>query len=232
MIEIPQEKKIRPFVKALGKRESNVVLNKNWPENGTLSFQNVTMRYRNGLPLALSGLSFSLKSGQRCGIVGRTGAGKSSIAVALFRLAEIESGSIVLDGVDLSNLDLSDVRGRKNGMCIIPQDPILFAGTLRECLDPFNECEDQDVYDALCCVRISRASERGHEVLMDRVEEGGCNYSVGERQLICLARAILANPKILVLDEATASVDSETDVFIQHMLRTKFCGTTLLTIAP
>jgi len=201
-----------------------------WPKEGALSFDNVHMRYRKNLPLALEGLSFELKPGMKCGVVGRTGAGKSTITTALFRLVEIEKGKITLDGIDLSKLGLSDIRGRKRGMAIIPQDPVLFAGTLRELLDPFGESQDKDIFDALVSVRIARPNE-GFGVLDNIVEEGGSNYSVGERQLLCLARAILSEPKLLVLDEATASVDGETDIFLQKMLRSKFEGCTLLTIA-
>lgn len=223
MTEIPEEQDVAT--------DKTIQLRSNWPSSGVLQFDNVTMRYRPGLPLSLDGLSFSLKSGQRCGIVGRTGAGKSTIAVALFRLAEIESGTITLDDVDLSKIGLADVRGRKNGMYIIPQDPVLCSGTLRKCLDPFNGSTDDQVLDALQAVRVADALSRGLAALSDFVEEGGCNFSAGERQLLCLARAMLAKPQVLVLDEATSSVDGETDTFIQRMLRTRFQGVTLLTVA-
>ena len=237
MLDLPQEEDSYrtghaiPAGDGSDKSSKGLKLQKGWPESGELTFKNVSLRYRPGLPLALDGVSFHLKSGKRCGVVGRTGSGKSTITVALFRLTEIESGRITLDGVDLSKIPLAEVRGRKNGMTIIMQDPVLFAGTLRECLDPFGESTDEEILEALIAVRVGNAANRGLIALDDCVEDGGDNYSLGERQLLCLGRAILAQPRILILDEATASVDGETDAFIQKMLRTRFQGTTLLTIA-
>jgi len=196
-----------------------------WPKEGVLEFKDVSLRYREGLPLVLNNLSFKIPAGKTCGVVGRTGTGKSSLAVALFRLVEIESGHILLDGIDLGKLGLSDVRGR--GMAIIPQDPFLAGATIRDCLDPFGQHGDAEIMDALSSVRLGD----DESMMYMPLEEGGSNFSVGECQLLNLARSLLSQPKLLFLDEATASIDGETDTFIQKMLRTRFSNTTIITIA-
>jgi len=211
--------------------DPSVGLDPDWPTRGDLAFENVCLRYRKDLPLALDSVSFKLGSGTRCGVVGRTGAGKSSLAAALFRLVEVEKGRIILDGVDVSQIGLGDLRGRPNCLRMIPQDPVLFAGTVRDCVDPFQLASDGKIMDALRAVNHRGARDRGKTVLQDKVEEGGSNFSVGERQLLCLARALVEQPCVLMLDEATASIDSETDHIIQEMLRTRFPDTTLITVA-
>ncbi|CAJ1954764.1 unnamed protein product [Cylindrotheca closterium] len=222
MADLPREKPM--------KTAKEFEVDQEWPRTGSVSFEGVSMRYRKGLPCALNDLSFQIPAGKTCGVVGRTGAGKSSLTVALFRLVEIESGRIMFDGVDLGNLGLSDVRGR--GMSIIPQDPFLTGDVLRDCLDPFNTHSDEDIIEALKAVRMGGDTpEENAKILTSHLEEGGANYSVGERQLLNLARAFLSQPKLLVLDEATASIDGETDAFIQNMLRSRFPNTTLITIA-
>ncbi|KAF1815867.1 hypothetical protein P152DRAFT_390622 [Eremomyces bilateralis CBS 781.70] len=204
-----------------------------WPEHGEIIFDEVQMRYRAGLPLVLKGLNMHVKAGERIGVVGRTGAGKSSIMSTLFRLTELSGGTISIDGVDISQVGLYDLRSR---LAIIPQDPTLFRGTIRTNLDPFNEHNDLELWTALRQAHLVDAEatmdDRSGRIQLDGiVEEEGLNYSLGQRQLMALARALVRNSQIIVCDEATSSVDMETDQKIQHTIATGFYGKTLLCIA-
>ncbi|KAJ2806213.1 hypothetical protein H4R20_001774, partial [Coemansia guatemalensis] len=199
-----------------------------WPKQGMVEFRNYSMRYREGLDLALKDLSFRVLPRQKVGIVGRTGAGKSSLTLALFRIIEAASGQILLDGKDISEYGLFDVRSK---LSIIPQDPLLFAGTVRENLDPFNNYSDRDIWRALEQAHLAEYIRSKDERLEFMVSQSGENFSVGQRQLICLARALLKHAKVLVLDEATAAIDNVTDEIIQQTIRSKFKDCTVLTIA-
>jgi len=177
-----------------------------------LEFQNVSLRYREGLPLALDDASFTVLSGERVAVVGRTGAGKSTLAVALFRLAPLAGGRVLLNGLDMGPpLPLDSVR---RSVGIITQDPVMFSGTVRYNLDPFSEHSDEACQDALEWARAGRVV-----LLSDSVADAGANRSVGERQLICLARALLAKPKLLFCDEATSALDERCDAEVQCSLR-------------
>ncbi|KAK8437180.1 ABC bile acid transporter [Phyllosticta citricarpa] len=227
-----------------------------WPSEGRLEVSNLVVSYAADLPPVLKGVSFSVRPNERVGVVGRTGAGKSSLTLALFRFLEAREGSIHIDGLDIAALRLHDVRSR---LAIIPQDPVLFSGTVRSNLDPFGEHADDELREALQRVHLVSAADFACEPdqssgsgsgsgansnanntntnanpfasLSTTISEGGSNLSQGQRQLLCLARAIIARPKIMMLDEATSAVDKATDERIQRSVREQFDNSTLLVIA-
>ncbi|KAG0624015.1 hypothetical protein M758_3G218000 [Ceratodon purpureus] len=201
---------------------------KSWPSKGTIRFKDLKLKYRPNTPLVLKGITATIKGGTKVGVVGRTGSGKSSLVLALFRLVEASSGSITIDGIDISTLGLRDLRSK---LSIVPQDPTLFDGTIRSNLDPMCQYSDQEIWEVLHKCQLASIVQQLHAKLESPVLENGENWSVGQRQLFCLGRALLKRSSILVLDEATASVDADTDAMIQRIAREEYGSCTVISIA-
>ncbi|PSS32349.1 ABC transporter C family member 10 like [Actinidia chinensis var. chinensis] len=200
----------------------------NWPSLGKVEIQDLQIRYRPDAPLVLHGISCTFEGGHKIGIVGRTGSGKTTLIGALFRLVEPAGGKILVDEIDISMLGLHDLRSRFG---IIPQDPTLFNGTVRYNLDPLSQHTDREIWEVLRKCQLREAVQEKEEGLDSLVVEDGSNWSMGQRQLFCLGRALLRRSQILVLDEATASIDNTTDLILQRTIRTEFAYCTVITVA-
>ncbi|EGT53593.1 hypothetical protein CAEBREN_25075 [Caenorhabditis brenneri] len=199
-----------------------------WPTKGKIELNGFSMRYRKNLPLVLKNIDLKIEGGERIGVIGRTGSGKSSLTMALYRMIEAESGSIKIDDVEIDTIGLHQLRSK---LIIIPQEPVVFSGTLRFNLDPFHQYSDEQIWTCLDICQLKQFAQDDEKTLDRYIAEGGKNMSVGERQLLCLCRALLRGARIVILDEATASVDTVTDGIVQRAIRQHFPQSTTISIA-
>ncbi|XP_078610721.1 ATP-binding cassette sub-family C member 9-like isoform X2 [Branchiostoma floridae x Branchiostoma japonicum] len=208
--------------------DGNVIPDDNWPSKGEVTFEDVSVRYDKTLGPVLTDVSATFEAGEKVGICGRTGSGKSSLTLALFRIIDNFKGKITIDGLEISRVPLTTLRSR---LSIIPQDPVLFSGSVRYNLDPFDKCSDEELWEALEIAQLKTLVSELPNKLDEAVSDGGENFSVGQRQLFCLARAFVRKCRILIMDEATASIDMETDSTLQNVIQTAFKDRTVITIA-
>lgn len=210
-------------------QEANLLQGRsNWPESGQLEFRNVHLKYRPDTEIVLKDLSFRVHPGEKIGIVGRTGAGKSTICLGISRIVELQEGQILIDGIDISQIRLDDLRSR---ITVIPQDPTMFSGSLRFNLDPEEKCSDETILDLLHDANLQTLLDKDPKGLYQEINENGQNLSSGQRQLICICRAILRKSKLVILDEATANIDVITEQQIQKLINTHFDDATMVVVA-
>ncbi|MFN8943347.1 MAG: ABC transporter ATP-binding protein, partial [Pseudobdellovibrionaceae bacterium] len=207
--------------------ETNLI-SSDWPTQGSVVFQNVAVKYAEHLPEVLKDISFRIPAGSKVGIIGRTGSGKSTIFQAIYRFVEVSKGKILIDGQDISQISLEKLR---QCLAVVPQDPTLFLGTIRSNLDRYNEFSDVEIWNSLEAVHMAEFLRGLPSGIHSKVEENGANLSQGQKQLLCLARALLMKAKIVLLDEATASVDVQTDQRIFDVIQNHLKEATVITIA-
>ena len=205
----------------------NKLMRQKWPQKGEITFKNYSVKYRPGTDIILKNININIKSGEKVGICGRTGSGKSTICLSLFRILEADEGQIIIDDIDISTIGLDLLR---NCITIIPQDPCLIEGSLKTNLDPYNKNKDEEIIKILKDIGFDYI-ESDDKILNKKIEQGGSNLSVGQKQLICIARALLRRSKIVIMDEATSNIDINTEILIQNALNLIVKNTTVITVA-